>query len=89
MGTPLNFPNQSRSYDATRRRVRFWGYDRSLEISFFVDADALMPVAADVDVAEADLLQAFDDGRDRICEVAARVYARGQGYAHVLTASDF
>ena len=25
----LVFPNQSSSYDATRRTVRFWGYDRS------------------------------------------------------------
>ena len=25
----LNFPNQSRSYDATLRAVRFWGHDNS------------------------------------------------------------
>ena len=37
----INFPNQSRSYDATRRAVRFWGYDRSMEASFFMTADAL------------------------------------------------
>jgi|GEM_PF-3111735 len=23
----ITFPNLSRSYDATRRAVRFWGYD--------------------------------------------------------------
>lgn len=89
MVTTLNFPNVSRSYDATRRRVRFWGYDSALEISFFVDADALMPVGLDAEVPEAELLQAFDEGRDRILEVAARVYARRRGYAHVLTAADF
>ncbi|MGC2824133.1 MAG: DUF1488 family protein, partial [Pseudolabrys sp.] len=27
----ITFPNRSRSYDATRRAVRFWGYDRSME----------------------------------------------------------
>ena len=37
----LTFPNPSRSYDATRRAVRFWGYDSSMEASFFVSADAL------------------------------------------------
>jgi hypothetical protein len=25
----ISFPNRSRSYDATRRAVRFWGHDRS------------------------------------------------------------
>jgi len=28
----VTFPNVSRSYDATRRAVAFWGYDRSMEI---------------------------------------------------------
>jgi uncharacterized protein DUF1488 len=37
-------PNSSRSYDATRRTVRFWGYDRSMESSFFVTADALKQI---------------------------------------------
>jgi hypothetical protein len=37
----LNFTNQSRSYDATRHAVRFWGYDGALEVSFFVTDDAL------------------------------------------------
>ena len=37
----LMFPNQSRSYDATRRAVRFWGHDRAMEWSFFVTEDAL------------------------------------------------
>lgn len=89
MAATLNFPNQSRSFDATRRRVRFWGYDSALEISFFVDADALMPAGAEAEVPEAELLQAFDQGRERILEVAARVYSRGRGYAYVLTAADF
>ena len=37
----LNFTNQSRSYDATRQAVRFWGYDGAREVSFFVTDDAL------------------------------------------------
>ena len=37
----LNFPNASRSYDARRNLVRFWGYDSALEVSFLVEAGAL------------------------------------------------
>ncbi|MGB9389555.1 MAG: DUF1488 family protein, partial [Xanthobacteraceae bacterium] len=32
----LTFPNQSRSFDATRCAVRFWGHDGAMEASFFV-----------------------------------------------------
>ena len=27
----LSFPNKSRAFDATRRAVRFWGYDSAME----------------------------------------------------------
>ena len=37
----LNFPNQSRVFDPTRRAVRFWGHDSAMEWSFFVTEDAL------------------------------------------------
>jgi len=40
----LQFPNHSRSYDRTRQAVRFWGYDTSIEYSFFVTVDALQRV---------------------------------------------
>ena len=35
------FPNDLRSYDATRLAVRFWGYDQSIEVPFFIGADVL------------------------------------------------
>jgi hypothetical protein len=38
----VSFPNSSRSYDATRLAVRFWGYDQSMEIPFFISA-AIQP----------------------------------------------
>ncbi len=41
----LNFPNISRSYDATRRCVRFWGHDGALEVSFFVEEAAVYRIA--------------------------------------------
>ena len=37
----LVFPNPCRSFDESENRVRFWGYDRSIEVSFFVEAAAL------------------------------------------------
>ncbi len=93
---PISFPNVSRSYDPTRRRVRFWGYDTALEITFFIDADALVskgPAGSAgkqaVERTETAVLQAFDDCRERIHQVAAAAHARGPAYTHVLTAADF
>jgi hypothetical protein len=43
----LSFPNQSRFYDAARRAVRFWGHDRAMEASFFVNEDALKRIQSD------------------------------------------
>jgi hypothetical protein len=37
----IEFPNLSRRYDATRRCVRFSGYDGALEKSFFVEERAI------------------------------------------------
>jgi len=74
----LSYPNPSRSFDASSRRVCFWGYDSAIEISFFVEA-------------ESGFLQAFDAALNRIHEVADKVYARGgkRSYACILAAEDF
>ena len=84
----LNFPNRSRSYDATRRAVRFWGYDKSMESSFFVTADALRQIQPDIKPDAVDLLRAFDINRDRIYNIAAKVYARGRRSTYDLNAAD-
>jgi len=55
----LNFPNQSRSYDAMLRAVRFWGHDGAMEASY-VNEDALKRIAPDLRSDEAGLLRAFD-----------------------------
>jgi Protein of unknown function (DUF1488) len=86
---PLNFPNQCRSYDATRRVVRFWGYDRSMESSFFVSADALQRIQSNLQFDEAGILRAFDINRERIYATAAKVYARGRKGSYDLNAVDF
>lgn len=85
----VTFPNQSRSYDATRGVVRFWGYDRSMENSFFMTWDALKHIQPNLERGEADILRAFDSNRKSIYEVAAKVYARGRRSAYNLVAADF
>jgi hypothetical protein len=86
---PVNFPNQSRSYDATRHSVRFWGYDRSMENSFFVAVDALKQIEPDLQLGEAGLLRAFDSHREQIYAAAAKVYARGRKGSYDINAADF
>ncbi len=89
MNLAINFPNQSRSYDATRRAVRFWGYDRSMENSFFVTWDALKHIQPNLQPDEEGLLRAFDGNRKLIYEIAAKVYARGRKSAYNLVVADF
>ncbi len=84
----INFPNRSRSYDATRRAVRFWGYDQSMESSFFVTVDALNRIQPNLRPDAVDLLRAFDNNRDRIYAIAAKVYARGRRGSYDLVAAD-
>lgn len=89
----LAFPNPNRSFDESRNQVRFWGYDRSIEVSFFVDAAALKKLCPGVGAPETGYLEAFDEVRSRIHAVADQVYIRGGhgkgAYAYVLSAADF
>jgi hypothetical protein len=84
----INFPNESRSYDATRHAVRFWGYDRSMENSFFVSVDALRQMQPNLQLDVVSLLRAFDINRDRIYAIAAKVYARGRRGSYDLNVAD-
>jgi hypothetical protein len=85
----LDFPNASRSYDTTRRAVRFWGYDRSMEVSFFVTVDALCRVTSKMLVRETDILGAFDTYRPRICDAARKAYAGPKKGSYELGSRDF
>lgn len=80
----LSFPNRSRSYDASAKRIRFTGHDGMFEVSFLVDAD-VFPGSN----TEAGYLAAFDDGRDAIQKVAAKAYGHARRRLYVLTSSDF
>jgi hypothetical protein len=85
----LIFPNQSRSYDATRHAVRFWGHDSAMEVSFFVTEDALKRIMPGMRFDEAGLLGAFDANRDLIYATATKVYARGRRGSYDLVSGDF
>ena len=84
----LNFTNQSRSYDATRQAVRFWGYDGAREVSFFVTEDALRRLQPNASADETGFLAAFDAHRDCVLRAAARVYARGRKGSYDIGAND-
>jgi hypothetical protein len=85
----IEFPNQSRSYDATRRAVHFWGYDSAMERSFFVTQDALKRIQPDMQFEEVAILSAFDTNRALIYAVAAKIYSRGPRGSYDITATDF
>jgi len=85
----IEFPNHSRSYDRTRRAVRFWGYDSAIEASFFIAEGALKRLQPDTSYDEAGFLNAFDCNRDLICAAAAKVYSRGSRGSYDLVAAHF
>ncbi len=60
--TVLSFPNQSRTYDPAADRVRFWGHDGALEITFFLQLTALFRLYPQTSNTEAEVLAAFDEG---------------------------
>ncbi len=87
----LNFPNPSRSFEETSNRVLFWGYDNVIEVSFFVEAEALEKLSPAIGGTEAGFLEAFDSARKRIYEVAENAYVHGSkgSFAYILAAKDF
>ena len=89
----LHFPNPSRSYDPDSSRILFWGYDKAMEVSFYLETAALKRLYPEMSSVEPEFLKAFDTARERICEVADKVYRRGVGgkgtYAYVLTEVEF
>lgn len=87
----ITFSNRSRSFDPEKARVRFWGYDGIIEVSFFVDDGALRKLHPLAGTTEEEILAVFDLVRNRIHIVAERVYARSRKrvYFCSLSASDF
>ncbi len=85
----INFPNQSRVFDPTRRAVRFWGHDRAMEWSFFVSEDALKHIQPNMPRDEAGFLNAFDCNRTAIYAAAIKAYTRGRKGSYELVVTDF
>jgi hypothetical protein len=85
----VSFPNESRSYDATRCAVRFWGYDSAMEASFFVSEEALRRLEPNMHFDEASFLRAFDANRALICAAAAKVFQRGRKGSYNIATTDF
>lgn len=87
----LVFPNRSRSFEAIKNRIRFWGYDSAIEITFFVEGDALMKINPEAVSDERQLLDVFDNALEEIRGVANKVYQHGRerAYVYVLAAKDF
>ena len=85
----IDFPNHSRSYDQTRRAVRFWGHDSAIEASFYIDEGALKQIDPDARLDESGYLKAFDLNRDLICAAAAKIYVRGSKGSYNLVAANF
>ena len=83
----LNFPNQSRFFDQSRRAVRFWGYDSAMEWSFFVTEDALKRLQPGLEYNEESLLLAFDTHRAAIHTVAITTYKRERKGSYELLAT--
>lgn len=85
----LNFPNQTRSYDAQRHGVRFWGYESVMECAFFLTEEALKRIRPNLTLNEDGFLHAFDINRDLIYAAAVKVHARGRKGSYELITSDF
>jgi hypothetical protein len=88
-GIMLDFPNQSRVFDPTRRAVRFWGHDGAMEWSFYVSEDALKQLQPATTRDEAALLSAFDTCRSAIHAAAKKAYKRSRKGSYELAVADF
>jgi len=87
----LSFPNPNRSFDSDSHRILFWGYDNIIEVSFFLEIDALEKFNLEKTSSEAGFLKIFDNVRDKIYETADKVYTKSGKSIHafILVAKDF
>ncbi len=83
----LTFPNETRSYDAERRRIRFTGYDGMFRIEFGIEIDALDTGGTPPN--ESSSFAAFDRARSDIRSAAEKAYRKQRQNIIVLTAANF
>lgn len=60
-----------------------------MEVTFFLEEEALLLLAPNADRNENGILGAFDANRNRIHEVATKAYGGRKTHSYVLAAKDF
>lgn len=83
----LTFPNRSRSFDETRKAVRFLAHDGMFEVTFFIESSALVEIDYPRTTA-AECLLAFDAARSAIQEAAQYRYSNERRSVYLLTGAD-
>lgn len=84
----LSFPNRSRSFEPRQDRVRFWGHDSAIEITFFLEGAALRNLCPVPSTDEADVLRAFDSAISCIHQIAEQAYERNRGRSNTLVLTE-
>jgi hypothetical protein len=85
----LSFPNPARSYDETKRRVRFLGHDGMFEVRFFVAAEVLSNNLSGRTAVDEDYLASFDVLRPKILKAAQAAYKAKSAQTIMLDLENF
>ncbi len=86
----ITFLNPTRQFDATVNCMRFSGYDGAIEVSFFLEVEALTKIHPALNQVESEILDAFDQCLKKIHKVASKVYKqKKRTYVCTLTGADF
>jgi hypothetical protein len=85
----LSFPNPARSYDESKRRVRFLGHDGMFEVRFFVAAEVLSSNLVERTAVSDDYLASFDSLRPKILKAAQAAYKAKNAQSIMLDLENF
>lgn len=85
----LAFPNNARSYDVARERVRFSGHDGMFEVCFIVAGEVLAGNATSRRASEAEYLASFDALKPRILKAAQVAYEANRSHTIHLNLHNF
>lgn len=86
----IAFHNPTRTFDPTVNCVRFSGHDRAIEVSFFMEIDALEKIFPELIQLESEILDAFDTQIEKIHKAANKAYQQNKGkYVCTLSSENF
>jgi hypothetical protein len=80
----LVFLNRTRTYNATKNCVTFWGFDASFEITFDLPDEELQQMCSHASGNQASVLRAFDDRREAAERLAMSAHKVSSQRHHVL-----